>query len=64
MSLATVEDEPKIELVVSLLSPIWVKFLRAYKAWKLCHIFRILGRPFWQFRGLESQEMKYVLKIY
>ena len=45
-------------------SSIWVKFLRAHKAWKWCHIFRIFGRPFRQFRGLESQEMKYILKIY
>ena len=43
---------------------IWVKFLTPYKAWKWCHIFRIFGRPFWQFRGLKSREMKYILKIY
>ena len=45
-------------------SSIWVKFLRAYKAWKWCNIFRTFGRPFRQFRGLESREMKYFLKIY
>ena len=43
---------------------IWVKFLRAYRAWKLCHIFSLFGHCFRQFRGLESQEMKYFLKIY
>ena len=39
---------------------IWVKFLRTYKAWKLCHIFRCFCHHFQQFRGMESQEMKYV----
>ena len=33
---------------------IWVKFLRAYRAWKWCHIFVFFGHCFRQFRGLES----------
>ena len=43
---------------------IWVKFLRAYRAWKWCHIFSFFGQCFRQFRVLESQEMKYFLKKY
>ena len=43
---------------------IWVKFLRAYKAWKWCHIFSLFDHCFRQSRGLEGQEMNYILKIY
>ena len=35
-----------------------------YRAWKWCHICSLFGHCFRQFRGLESQEMKYFLKIY
>ena len=40
---------------------IWEEIFWPYKAWKWCHIFCFFGHCFFffQFRGLESQEMKY-----
>ena len=41
---------------------IWEEICWPYRAWKWCQFF--FGHWFRQFRGLESQEMKYFLKIY
>ena len=43
---------------------IWVKFLRAYRAWIWCHIFCIFEHLFWQLRGVWCQNLQHFLKIY
>ena len=43
---------------------IWVKFLRAYRAWIWCHIFCIFERLFRQLRGVLHQNFWHFLKIY
>ena len=43
---------------------IWVKFLRAYRAWIWCHIFCIFEHLFRQFRGVLHQNIQHFLKIY
>ena len=42
---------------------IWVKFLSAYKTSKLCHNFFFLS-VFRQLRGVQHQQVLYILKIY
>ena len=43
---------------------IWVKFLRAYRAWIWCHIFCIFEHLFWQLIGSLCQKLQPFLKIY
>ena len=43
---------------------IWKEICWPYRAWKWCQFFSLFGHCFRQFRGLESQEMKYFLKVY
>ena len=43
---------------------IWVKFLRAYRAWIWCHIFCIFEHLFRQLRGVLHQNFLHFLKIY
>ena len=45
-------------------SDIWVKFLRAYRAWIWCHIFCIFEHLFWQLIGSLCQKLQPFLKIY
>ena len=56
----TVAKSWKFPLETDAVAYIWEEI----KAWQWCHIFCFFAHCFRQFRGLESQEMNFFLKIY